>query len=539
VILPSLSAGLGPRRKKVLVGAALALAIVLFLALSWSDDHFWDEFFYLYSVRFHSIPELIRFESVSRLFPTGFFSQKLGHLLLLSGLTQVFREGVWSVNVIEVVYAFLLLGSFAAGYGCLRELLGPRQARDGTLVLAFSPLALYLGYKMLSEVPSLLFITLGCWAFLRSFRSGLQNPIRWLVFATLALGVGTICRLTGIVSFGALGVALLLAGDERFERRRLLVRLVVVGLAAVVLQAGALVLVGGSDVRLGSNVYNVLSTHPLVQRLYAIALFVQTFALVLPFAWHRRDKGVVLGLIWLAVAVLPFLAGHEPRYYMPALLPFAIVAAAGFRAAGELLAGERQRWAAAVLLAGLVLFNRLVLLPLMPFEVQQRQLVQAFEQVSAPDPYGTYLVSWSSDYSLLRFVFPDAPIELSLSRTPESRYAVSDTIGPIDPADQWWAGRDHYVGSLGELRRRSAPWYYLGWTYNPAALRLEGLLAAVHLSRVASAGAQSLHSHLAGSWVWYDRALTLVPVPSRGQYRVYRVLPRPRHASVGGFPRFP
>jgi dolichyl-phosphate-mannose-protein mannosyltransferase len=526
----------GRHRYRWIAGASFTLAL-LFLALSWSDDHFWDEFFYLYSVRFHSIPELVRFESVSRLFPVGFFSQKLGHLILLSGLTEIFRGGALSVEVIQIIYALLLLGSFAAAYGCLRELLGREHALDGIVVLMFSPLALYLGFKVLSEVPSLLFTTLGCWAFLRSFRSDAQHPCRWLVLAALAVGAGAICRITGIVGFGGLGVALLVAGDDRFEGRRLWLRLTAVGVAAVALQAGALAVAGGSDLRFGANVYQVVSTHPPVQRLYALVLFVQTFALVLPFAWYRRDRGVVLSLTWLGVAALPFLAGHEPRYYAPALLPFAMLAAAGFRGVGDLLSRGRGRWVAAALFAGLVLFNRFILVPLMPFEVQQSQLTHLFEQLRARDPGGTYLLPWASDYSLLRFDFPHVPIDLSLSRTPESRYEMSDTIAPMDPADQWWAGRDHYVGSPADLRRRPSPWDYLGWTYNPAALRLERLLSELHLARVARAGIHSLHSHLAGSWIWYDSTLSLVPVASRGQYRVYRVLPRSRHRGAGGSSR--
>src|SRR3954464_6003170 len=431
---------LDPTDRQPWVAAILAGAIVLFLVLSWSDDHFWDEFFYIYSVRFHSLPELVRFERVSRLFPAGFFSEKLGHLALLSGLTGLFRGGAASLRIIQATYALLLLGFFAAAYGCLRELLGSRRARDGTLVLAFTPLALYLGYKTLSEVPSLLFTTAGCWAFLRSFRSDSRaRSIGWLAAATIGVGIGTISRITGIVSFGALGFALLLAGDERFDRRRLLGRLVAVGIGALALQAFALALAGGSDLRLVSNVSSVAGSHPRVRRLYAIALFLQTFVLIIPFAWQRRDRGVALGLIWFVIAALPFLAGHEPRYYAPALVPFAIVAAAGFRGAGDVLFRGRLRWSWAMLLAGFVLLNRIFLAPLMPFEVRQSQLLRFFEQIHARNPGGIYLIPWASDYSLLGGSFPDLPIELCLSRTPESRYATSDTIAPMNRADQWWA----------------------------------------------------------------------------------------------------
>jgi hypothetical protein len=261
-------------------------------------------------------------------------------------------------------------------------------------------------------------------------------------------------------------------------------------------------------------------------------MFVQTFALVLPCAFWRPDRGLRVALVWLLAATLPFVAGHEPRYYAPALLPFAIVAAAGFRSAGRLVFGERIPWGWALLLAVLVMVNRVVLAPLMPFEVRQSQLLSLMKRVHARNPGGTYLLPWASDYSLLRVSFPDWAIDLCLSRTPESRYVVSHSVAPMDPADEWWAGQDHYVGSLRELRRSSHPWLYLGWTYNPVALRLARLLSVVHLSRVGAQGRHDLHSHLAGSWVWYDSSLSRVPQDSLGQYRVYRLLQQQHHASA-------
>jgi hypothetical protein len=510
------------------VVVAVALGILAFLALSWNDEHYWDEYFYLYSARFHSPAELVRFEVVTRLFPVGFFSEKLGHVLLLSGLTSLLTGGVEALRAIQAAYTLLLTGFFGAAYACLRELFGPSRARSTTLVLTFSPLALYLAGKTLSEVPSLLLTTIGCWAFVRSFRiDSRSGPGAWLVLAGVTVGAGTLCRITGIVSFAALGLALLATGDPRFVRGRLLGRLVVVGIGAVALQAAAVALAGGSDLRFGSHVYNVVATHPAAQHVYAVALFVQGFALLLPFAWgSRADNETRLGVVWLAAAALPFLAGHEPRYYAPALLPFAIVGAVGLRGAGDVLFGTSARTGTLILLAGLVLLNRLLLAPLMPFEVQQSQLLGLLEALNARHPHGTYLLPWVSDYSLLRFTFPGRPIELSLSRTPESRYPGSDGVGPIIEADQWWTGRGHYVASRSDLERRPQPWLYIGWTYNPAALRIEKVLDGLGLKQPSGVGARQLHNHLAASWVWYDSSLTLTPTDSLGQYRAYRLSPQ-------------
>ena len=430
----------------------------------------------------------------------------------------------------------LLLGSFVAAWACLRELFGPVRARAATVVLVFSPLALYLAGKTLSEVPSVLFTTIGCWAFVRAFRTDSRSrPGIWLTIAAVAVGIGTLCRITGIVTFGALGVALLAVGDERFERKQLFVRLVLVGICAVALQATAVELAGGTDLRFGSHVYNVVATHPAAQHVYAAAMFVQAFALLIPFAWRsREERETRLGAVWLVAAALPFLAGHEPRYYAPAMLPLAIVVAAGLRGAGMLVFRAPIRSGALALLAGVVVFNRLLLVPLMPFEIQQGQLIRLFETVHARYPHGTYVIPWASDYSLLRFTFPDAPIALSLSQTPESRYAGSGTIGPIDQADQWWAGRDHYLASHADLARRPQPWIYVGWRFNPTALRIESLLDRLHLGRPSGVDHHLYHNHLAGSWVWYDSSLTLHPADSLGQYLAYRVLPEPRPAAGDG-----
>ncbi len=54
------------------------MVIAVFLLLSWSDGHYWDEFYYLYSALAHSPAELLRFEVQTQHFPTGFFSEKLG-----------------------------------------------------------------------------------------------------------------------------------------------------------------------------------------------------------------------------------------------------------------------------------------------------------------------------------------------------------------------------------------------------------------------------------------------------------------------------
>ena len=502
-------------------------AVVLFILLGWSDKHYWDEYFYLYSVFVHSPVQLVRYEVQAALFPVGFFSEKIGHVVLLDLLTRILGAGIGVLRIIQLIYLLFLLGFFAAAYGLVRELLGRRLARDSTLVLMFSPPRTVPGVQGdVRGADCLLFVTLASWAFVAAFREAPRRRtlvLLGLASATLALAMLT--RITMVIGFAGLGAALLLAGDERFERKQLVIRGLAVGIVAVLIHTAGLALAGGSALRFGAHIANVVSTHPPLQRVYAIALFVQTFGLAIPFAWkQRRTPGLPLTVIWLVASALPFLAGHEPRYYASAMVPLAVLTAMGLRAAGELLFGSPTRYGWIGLLAALVLANRLLLSPLMPYEVDQSDLLQLFDSAQRRAPGATFLIPWISDYSLLRFSYPAAHIELCLSRSPEGRHFTPGTEGPISKPDQWWAGEGRYLGSHASLLREDRPWFYVGWTFNPSAISLQRLLRSLKLRSLLQKGPR-LHNHLAGSWVWHDQSLTLTPRDHLGRYYLYQVIP--------------
>jgi hypothetical protein len=502
-------------------------AVILFAALGWSNAHHWDEYFYLFSSLMHSPSELLRYEMQTAIFPPGFFTEKIGHVLLLRFLLRIFGGGEHMLYAIQVLYAGLLLAGIGAAYGLIEELFGSRDARYSALVLLFSPVTLYLAYKTLSEVPSFLFVTLGSWGFIRSFTAETER-LRRRAFGVglLLLTVGTLCRVTTIAEFASLGLALLVVGDRRFDRRSLLIKLTAIGVAIGILYSLVLAALGASVVRVILGIHEVVNQehHPLLQRVFALASFLQTFVIVLPFAWQQRSTHLVrVAFVWLLCAALPFLPGHEPRYYAPALIPFAILSAVGLRAAATMLMRTTPRYAWVGLLALLVVLNRLLLIPLMPYEVEQGKLVGLFHRLQAKTQGATYLMSWISDYSLLRFSFPRSRLDLSLSTLADSRVSRPGLEGQLSPADQWWAGVDRYVGTPARLATKPRPWQYIGWTYNPATLKLMRMLARLGLSPPKVA---KLHNHLAGSWIWSDPSLKLTLADRSGQYYVYEVTPQ-------------
>jgi hypothetical protein len=504
-------------------GLAL-VAFALLALLGWKAGHHWDEYFYLYSSYLHSPAELIRYELASAVFPAGFFTGKIGHVVLLHLLTGLFGAGERVLYALEIGYLLLLLGYFWASYRLLLELFGAAEARDSTLVLMFSPVALYLVFKLLSEVPSLLLVSLAGWAFVRSFAARSQRSRRWALALTVPLlTLGALFRVTGVVGFAGLGLGLLLSGDPRFPRKQVVGALILTGTVAGALYSLLLYALGGSVFRVFSSVHTVATTHPPLERAFALACFVQTFALALPFAWKRRhQRSVKLAAVWLACAAVPFLVGHEPRYYAPALVPLAMLTSSGLRVAAAKLTRLEPRTAWLALLAVLVLVNRAFFIPLMPYEVEQGRLLALFHQISEQSPDATYLLPWISDYSLLRFSFPRSRIDLCLSVLPGGRVSSPGHTGELGAADRWWAGSDHYVGSRAVLLQQPLPWKYLGWTYNPADLELLHLLERLGLP--APSGGK-LHNHLAGSWIWLDKSLSLRLAKRSGMYYLYDLEP--------------
>jgi hypothetical protein len=501
----------------------LSISLVLFALLGWSNAHHWDEYFYLYSSFLHSPGDLLRYELRSTIFPPGFFTEKIGHVVLLRLLTRGFGAGEHVLYGIEVLYTVFLVGYLWASYKLLQELFGADEAGASTLVLTFSPVTLYLAYKILSESPSLFFVTLGSWMFVRSFRARSAAAGRTaLCLASLLLAVGTLCRIPSILGFAGLGVALLVVEQPGLERRRLLSRLVVTGLGVAALYVVVLTGLGGDPLRVVGGVHQVLTTHPPLERAFALAGFVQTFALVLPFAWAERSRPEArFATVWLVCAALPFVAGHESRYYAPALIPFAMLSAVGLRsAAGKAMGAGAPRHVWLGLLAALVLVNRVLLIPLLPYEVEQGQLLSLFHRLRSQAPDGTLLLPWISDYSLLRFSSPASRVDLCLSEIPGSRLSGSGDRGQLPAADRWWAGADRYIPSKEKLLAESRPWEYVGWTYNPADLKLLHIMDRLGFHPPKNA---RLHNHLRGSWIWSDADLRRTLSFRLGQYYVYQI----------------
>jgi hypothetical protein len=515
------------QRSSAWLQAGPLVAALLFLLLSWSPYHYWDEFFYLFSAAAHTPRELIRFEPTQTLFPNGFFTGKIGHVVLLRVLLDALGPGRTSLIIIQSLYALMVVAFSAAAWGVLRELLDRRSADTAALVLLFLPVTTYLGYKTLSEVPSMLLVALGCWSFLRSHREPIRvRMILLLTLSILCLTLGTLCRFTAMITFVGLLAGLILSRDRRLSGGGL-TRATGVLTASLFLYLLALYGLGGSVSQLAGIAYHTASRRGVgMERIYAMALTVQALAILLPFAvWRRREEPMFrMAAIWLGFSALPALMVFEPRYYAPALIPLAVLCAFGLRSFTQTVLRTERKWPLLACLGALVLIDRAVFSPLMPYEIDQERLMTAVEQLQQSAPEGSFLVPWISDWAFIRVVFPQSRALLCISAGPASRYTAEGRPGVMPVTDRWWSGQQYYVGSRAALSHEPGPWYYIGWTFSPYLMRLRHLLQSLGVHWADNPSRVGGHDHMTGSWVWTDRGLSLRQIEQEGQYHVFQVL---------------
>jgi len=269
-------------------------------------------------------------------------------------------------------------------------------------------------------------------------------------------------------------------------------------------------------------------TPGIALKLYAVGMTAQLFALpcvlVLKPPWQRPVR---FALVWLAVGAIPFVAASrylEPRYFYMVLVPLALLCSAGLdRLACVWGSGSPVvRWLG--LFAGIVILNRILFAPLMPYELNQRQYGQLVERLAHADPGGTLLTSWITDYCFLRFAFPDEDVRLAYS---ESRNSAVQTV-LASAGFNAWVGGGRYVASRQDLGPLAEPRIFVGWSYNPVMLAIRERLDLIGLGGLATLSAKEglRGDHRSLSWIWSDRSLSLRLLQVVGPYQAYEIGPR-------------
>lgn len=506
---------------------ALAFAglLVLFLVSAVSPNHYWDEYYYLFSVSRHSPSTLLSLEGTlsDGIFPHGFFSGKIGFVVLLRGILSITGSDQSALLVVRSLFAIMTVALAAATWLLLRSLVEDRRlAAEAAAVFLLLPLPVYFGFKVLSEVPSLLLATLGGWQFLRAIRASGGSHVRALVLASLGFGLAILTRLPSVLfAAGVISAALV----TRPAARRRIATDGALALGGGLLLTGLtyMLLLDAPLARFGGLAASVTGRTPgALVLFYGVALFVQLFGIVVLASLAppvTREAGAAL--VWLVISMLPYVVAAEyvePRYFFTGIPALALLVSLGVRRLVGRSAPRARAPLAAALIVTMAVVNRIVFGPLMPYEIRESDYAALIDEVRSRHPGAAFVTPWVADYCYLATAFPLDRVVLAMSET-YGTGSVFSTEG-----FRRWVGDGGYVGSPRELQALAEPRIYVGWQYSPTIVALDRYLRPIEMAYLDDPEKRApLLNHLTPSWIWDSAQYRLEPLATSGAYQAFTI----------------
>ena len=501
----------------------------MWLALDWRLHQ--DEPSYLYIGAFLPLDAILAGEFQ----PTGIeghYLSRLLHVLLVHAITRVTGPGILALTLIILIYLVLLLASSWLTYLILAELM-PGAARLGraALLMAFTPVFLYLAFKTLPDTPAFFFSALAAFALLRSLRG---RPVLWLGVSCCSLVMVAFFKNNMALLWIALVGALLLVPPIPLSRLRLVGHAVIAGGGALALSLLFLLLAGISLPQyLGVGGALLQRDDPFVVTLLNVGLEGGAFFIALPLAFlsRQRRRALFFGT-WFVLASAPLFLVFpyvEFRYLATNLIALAgLIWLAAEAIRPHVSDWWQRRRLLTVCLGGVTVLtvagSNMLALAIMMHEVRMDQLDDVVKRLDRG--YGrdyAILAPWSfTDFHYLRFTYPERAV-----------YSVQSVFE--DRSAAWWRKmQDQYYGkhvirSVEELTALATQLVYLGFEENFSVANLRATVSYVPFFDLKRQFQKvRFIDHLALSWMWDDPNVILTERFRRGYYRVYDVKLRAR-----------
>ncbi len=502
----------------------LTISTLIFLLISADCRHYWDEAFYLQSTQLESAQDIFDLEPAladGRIHGMGFYTVKSGFIYFLNALTKITGNGSTAFALLKLLFALMTALTPFPLYFILKRLgLGKVAARNCAFISLFSPVMLYLGHKVMSEVPSFICALLAILFFLRCLQSRSHVKILLnLILCSLFLVVAITFRLTGVAMFGSFCIALFAFRDDGFKNSKVAaIFFFSICLTAVIFYAYLLLSQNSPHRYLEMLRYtaNKGRDQNMLYKYFNLGLEIQLY---LPFLLLSlltfRTKLFQFASVWALLATIPVLIGYvEPRFLFWNLPSLSILIYLGFeRTIPDFDFGFFKR--GTYVLASIVLMN-LYFVQFMPYEINERDYRQTIAEIDSIQGKPAFIVPWITDYLFLRFVYPDHHIYLS--------YEANSHDGR-EPVWIDWIGSQNYVGDMLALNRiEKKNLVFIGWDYNPVVKKLSSVFKDLGLEGLAKKiQAVPMRNHLEESWLWRNPQITMVPIIKRGQYSSFEI----------------
>jgi hypothetical protein len=519
----------------------LLLIIAFWLVIGLDGRLHWDEPQYLYTGVFFSFEEIVAGDfNPSGI--DGFTVSRIAHVVLVKVLAELFGSGGHLIAILMLLYTAFLVIFWWVTYLILRDLELPAAgAGFAALVVAFSPVSLYLAYKTLPDVPALMWSSLAVLAGIRSVQG---RGWIWIPIGAVAIATAIFTKYILVWTFAAFALAVLVPGHVSMPRNKSLPIFLAMGASSILLVALVHTAAGLqlSDFLAFLSVARDTSD-PVAAKILHILVALGILLIALPITAFHHDKDLTrFFLMWLAIATLPFLLvvpRLESRYLAPGLIPLAGLTLLALDVLRRRLPPALARPRSEVLIAGLLVFTVALssrsVQALTEHEVEMYSMHRLLGRLDAAFGPGAYAVVTPWEYSTflyLRLAYPNR--------------AVYNAFDPrLVGRPDWAVAQKRYFDGyilryVDQLRAISKPVVYIGF---PEAMPIANLRAWAALAPgpIREAVLDKLDSlgalkHISLSWMWDSPALSFAPVDQVGNYVAYRVTLRETDGAAAARP---
>ncbi len=518
------------------VGLALALGTVW---LSLDGLHYWHDIRFAYAATHFSISEILlgTFHpeqlggAINEQVAGGFYLAKVLHLWLLQFLFTIISPDKGGFDLTVWVFVFLMGAWTFLGYCLWRQIFGNEWfAWLAWICMLLLPITPYLSGKLLSEVPSLLCITLSILALHQSRNVSLGQCLMFGIVSGLCLLLAGLFRLDCILAYVGFSVSLIWYAETPRERRDVGLSIFV---SATVLFIGYCCFLWYWDVSpeiLLAYYQGFIHAgqKSLAMSILGTATFGGVVFLLAIGALFRHHRLSSFFIVWFLVSCGPIMLITwqymiEPRYLVNGILPLAGLGAIGLDFVVRKMKSYGLLRPLFVVVSIVLVFgmNGLIV-KVMPYELDRVALTKTVNMILQQDSQATILIPWAyTDFHFLQMVFPD--VSVKNVHTPEGRMDISFIDGKWGKRLADWYG-DTYVSHLSQVIPfwGKGAVYYVGWTLYPPAEFVKRISEDLGLMFIVQKIDQlGLNNHLEESWLWGNSDVMFSPIGRVGQYQYF------------------
>ncbi len=521
---------------KTWIGMVLGLGT---LWLSLDGLHYWHDIRFAYAATNFSISEILLGEfhpeqlggGINEQVAGGFYLAKVLHLWLLHSIFEVVPPDNGGFNIVVGLFVCLMGVWTYVGYHLWKSIFDSEWLGWlAWICMLIVPVTPYLSGKLLSEVPSLVCITLSLLTLFHSRSELIRKRLLLGIISGLCLLLAGLFRLDSVLVYFGFCLSIIWYAESSKERGYVVGNLF---MATTILLVGYCCLLwiwnvspeilfayfkGFTQAGQKSVLMSILGviTFGGVVFLLAISSYFQDRRLSkFCIAWFVISCGPIMIIAWQYMI--------EPRYLINGVLPLVGLGALGLDYIIRRIPLEgilRQVFTAVSIL--LVLGLNILFVRLMPYELDRVSLTKTVNTILQQNQRASILIPWTyTDFHFLRMMFPEASIKNV--HTPHGGTEVLSFDPKWEKRLSDWYG-DAFTAKISQvipLWERGKV-FYVSWTYYPPVefvKRVSEVLGLSFLSR--KIGQLDLLNHQEESWLWGYPGLKFSPVGEIGQYSYF------------------